>query len=432
MENKFAHISFFYRVYFGFVCFHSDWKRWKDKILSLIAKALSFFPERISGRLFSKIFVDIPPGHGPLVIVSLREQFSRDVDQLEKNTDLRFAKIPNHYVNKILPFYAKKIKKRQTEYQKHLNTDFLDEGVNFFQGILDVASKRGEISCFLSGNIDYWQDAPIKRISKTRNIPFVALVKEHPNIPSNRKNVDERYSAINFNFDGDKALVGGKHTYDFLIHNRLSDPSKIKITGFPRLDYWHPKIYSGNRQRNAITLITFNNKNYRGEDAFEEVLETFLSISESHQYSHEFDFIIKCKDPADYRNIRAKHQKNYSSVIFEYYDNLENILERSFVVIGLNSLAVMESLIAVPNVVIPTWGVKDLDEDLMFFPGKGDFKFVKEAETTKDLEDIFIDWDFFKTIDNFDERVKAINRLVFFDKDTPSSDLVRNELPGRP
>jgi hypothetical protein len=211
---------------------------------------------------------------------------------------------------------------------------------------------------FLTGNFDYWQDVGFKKVAREKSIPFIVLSREHPVIPSACDIVKARYARADYRFDGDAIAVAGQSTFDVITHSgRICDDHQVRITGLPRYDAWRPvRKDKPLSQRSYITLLTFTS-GYYADETFKDVLISFLKIADSYS-SDDVSFVVKTKDRLDTEKVRAlanSYSAQHNVAISDTID-LFDLLPDSRLIIGYNSLSLVEGLMSGSRIAIPNWG----------------------------------------------------------------------------
>jgi hypothetical protein len=298
--------------------------------------------------------------NNPGVLCVKRNLFDKDIKELRKYAkNLNWLVIGTTQLTNIQNAWTPGKIHGQTVFQKYFTKEYenkWEECKLFAELFLKIAIKRLNIKAVLSANIDYWQDEGLRRACKAISISFLSLAKENYIIPSFIEDLTEYYRGLNFKFTGDGVAVFSNSMKDFLIKSEICEAKKIHVTGAPRLDAWK-RISGGQYVQDSIVLLPYG-KDYglKSELHFMEMLNLFLSFAKKYSDSH-LNFVIKCKNQRYKSELHNKLTKADLEFIKLTVDQpLYELYPRSRLVIGYNTLALLEALLSKTVIAIPQWG----------------------------------------------------------------------------
>jgi hypothetical protein len=288
-----------------------------------------------------------------------RSQFIKDIEELRRFTDLNWVTLN-----------AVKLKTRQEAWvppadreQGYLSTWLKEERgrairpilTAFGTALLEGANRRMRIDAVATANIDYWQDETIKLGCNALGIPFLVLCRENYTIPWTVPWMHEHLAKSRFRFEGAGLAVFSQATKDAFAPG-FDDPEDIWVTGAPRYDRWLELKPLAAAEKNHLSLITFNDPGYMAQNAFGEVAEVFDRVAMADRHP-DLVWLVKCKKKGDRDEIleRLGHGET-PALKFEYDTPLFDLFPRSRIVIGYNSLALVEAMLTDAPVVVPCWG----------------------------------------------------------------------------
>jgi len=311
--------------------------------------------QRIARNLAQEVSWDgVIPGRAT-VLVARRAQFSKDVEQLRHRTNLNFAAISAVKVKKAQEPWVPENLRQQTYF-----TALLDEAPElknrlqkFGRAFLQEASRKTRIDAFMAANFDYWQDEAIKLGCVALGIPFLVLSRENYTIPWTSPWLHRRIADAKFRFNGN-GIACFSHATKIAMSPGVSDPDDIWVTGAPRYDSWLHIAPRPICEKTHITLVTFNLPGYGAQDLFAEVFQQFAETSKT-ALNQRVKWMVKCKKRADYDEISAMVPAP-NNLLLTYDTPLFDVFPISRLVVGYNSLALVEALLTDTPVVIPWWG----------------------------------------------------------------------------
>jgi len=316
--------------------------------------------QREARKLAQEISWDgVKPGRAT-ILVARRAQFSKDVEELRQRTNLNFAAISAVKVKKAQEPWVPEDLRQQTYFAALLreNPDLLNKLEEFGRAFLQEASRKVKINAFMAANFDYWQDEAIKLGCAALGIPFLVLSRENYTIPWTSPWLHQRIADARFRFHG-SGVACFSHATKTAMSPGLADPDDIWVTGAPRYDRWLNIAPRPIGEKTHITLVTFNLPGYAAQDLFSEVLQQFAETAAA-ETDKRVTWLVKCKKRADYEEISAKVPAG-RALSLSYDTPLFEVFPVSRLVIGYNSLALVEALLTDAAVVIPWWGQTKVD-----------------------------------------------------------------------
>lgn len=232
-----------------------------------------------------------------------------------------------------------------------MRKDLTEFGVAF----LTEASNTQRIDAVMAANVDYWQDEALKLACLELNIPFLVLCRENYTIPWTSPWLHRRIADAEFKFEGAGVACFSEAT-KCAIAPGIRDMSDIWVTGAPRYDRWLDLRPLSHEQKTYVSLITFNQPGYGAQDVFKEVLHRFAEAAISSA-NPKIKWLVKCKKRADMQDVQEKLPAHARKrLIFTFGTPLFDLFPKSKLVIGYNSLAIAEAILADAAVVMPWWG----------------------------------------------------------------------------
>lgn len=331
---------------------------------------------KINGRFLEKIiniigpklcayltYCFIEPGElkvGKKNILCLyRESFIKDIKALRRYGDFNYIVVTAGFTRFQKAWLPEKLVE-QTFYQSNIDKYPVatEKSQRYAETLFRLIDRKYNVHGLLTGNFDYWQDHYFKIIAKNNKIPFLVLSREHPIVPKVCEIVKARYVDAKYRFLGDAIAVAGRSTFDVIKQSdTICSEEKIRITGLPRYDDWKAIVKDKPLcERQYITLLTFTS-GYFADDTFKEVLKFFFDLS-GEFVGNGVQFVVKTKDRFDTQKVKKilRNVKNSGRVIVTDKYNLFELLPNSKLIIGYNSLSLVEGLMSGARIAIPNWG----------------------------------------------------------------------------
>lgn len=322
---------------------------------SLITTATRLLGPRLAAQLIARTI-----DYGELdlneqtILCLTRPQFSKDIEQLRRHTTTNWICVKNEFLGHAQKAWLPKQCRVQTHFQKTQggqHQDAWDRCELFAKYLLQEIEQRVSLKGILVGHIDYWQGECLRLAGEKCGISYNVLSREHCYLPIQQETSTEYYST--FNFKGDSVCVMGEQMRNVFTNSKSCRPEQVYVTGAPRFDAWRDGRSTSSTVK-RFTLLSFRASGYQAQELFKNVLQTFLEFSRRPE-NRASSFVVKAKDPADTAAIRAmatSPPRNFS--IDDSFD-MPALLQSSTVVVGFNSLSMVEALMSDAVVVSPFW-----------------------------------------------------------------------------
>lgn len=250
-----------------------------------------------------------------------------------------------------VPIYARG-QKKYAEYLSDPNVHW-DKVFAKAQLLVKALKEQHGVCCLVTANIDYYQDYALKIACQREGIPVVVLLKEYPITLKEELLFEKLYHK--WNSYSDVIAVAGIKAKDPLEKAGVITSSGVVITGLPRLDRYRSIDFDLNVAPSPkITILSFR-EGY-GDDSEEEFFGLSGTIIEVVRNS--CPLLIKAKNTKDGKIISKRLNGLASSLGCENFSVLSGIplydaFASSSVVVGYNSLSVVEALLSRARIFIP-------------------------------------------------------------------------------
>lgn len=377
---------------------------------------------RLAGPRFAARFIvgradfgDYVPGR-PTVVALTRPLFSKDLIELRKRTDLNWVYINNEFLGHVQSAWCPPEMRFQTKYQKFRGDRYarawsrLDA---FGDELVQALRSRTPVDAFMTSHIDYWHGEGARLGAKRHGIAFLGLCRENMCLPIQQRTVRDYYKG--FRYEGDSVAVFSEATRRIFIESGACTDDQVAVTGAPRLDIWRD-IDVENVKRDTIVLLSYRDPDYRAPNSFKEVLRQFLEAAQRHAGSG-VRFVVKAKNIADSDEIRGAAGPLERFVEVDHQVPLTSLLPRARLVVGFNSLSVLEAQFCKGRTAVPYWGdAMRPSEELIFDPldpiVSKVIDFPRSSEAFNTLLDDAVGGDL-QNIASIEERNAAIQRVFY-------------------
>ncbi len=193
---------------------------------------------------------------------------------------------------------------------------------------------------FISANVDYHQDEPLRRAGHRLGIPFFVLLKE---TPISREHADWQRGLIAgraVQDRGDHVFVGGPLGSLYAELGSVA-AERLHVTGFPRFDCY--RTLDTSLPLDHVTFFPPNRLHGHSSEAFELLLDAVLGVGRRTGAT----LVLKCKDNRSARDVRdaVSDRVDKSDAVLVTTANPAEPLLRSALVIGSSSTALVEGLL---------------------------------------------------------------------------------------
>ena len=320
------------------------------------------------------------PGR-PSVLCLDRALFRKDLEQLRPRANLNFPTIGVARVKKPQEAWIGPKWRRQTYFGYDLDHRLRaarQHLVAFGKAFLQSVVQTHPIHAVMAANTDYWQDVALQLACRELNIPFLVLSRENYGIKFARETLYDIYEKAHFEYLGKGVAVASETCVACLKQSGSLNDAQITVTGWPRFDAWSDVVPAKDEDRIFITLLSYAAPLYWAQDNFTQVLESFVDAAISYRSRNpdgKYRFVVKMKKPNE-TDIHYEMCPRLREAPVEITADipLPEIAPRSRIVIGYNTLAVLESLLGGGAVVIPCWSdaKRSPDQSLMHYENPQD------------------------------------------------------------
>jgi len=324
----------------------------------------------------------------PTVLCLDRALFRKDLTEMRKRSDLNLVPISVAKIKKPQEAWVPPRWRRQTYITHDLDHDiarFRGGLLAFGRHFLETAQRTHPIDAVLAANADYWQDEALRLACRALGIPFLVLSRENYGIAKARDMVIERHRDARFRYDGAGIAVASGTCVKWYEDVGSAAGARVEATGWPRYDAWLDVKPLPPEQRVFVTLFSYAAPLYWAQQNFKEVLETFVDAAIDYRRRNPdgpYRFVVKMKKPneADIHYEACPRLRDAPVELTEAI-GLPELAPASRILIGFNTLALLEALLGGGAVVIPSWADADrapeqclmhrdvpLDSQVAYFP----------------------------------------------------------------
>jgi hypothetical protein len=309
---------------------------------------------------------ELKPGR-PSVLCLYRPLFAKDLEELRRRTNVNWLYVNNEFLAHVQSAWVPAEMRVEAEYQKtHLPQyePYWAQLERFGVGFLSALHRQWPIDAVMASHIDYWHGEGVRLGARRLGIPFLALCREHMCLPIEQETVRRFFTG--FKWEGDGVAVFGQSTKDIFVNSGACRADQVVVTGPPRLDIWRdvpPRV----EPNNLIILLSYRDPDYRAPRSFLETLRIFRDVAA--RSPDDAVFWVKSKDAKDTEEIRALVGSARRNFVIDHDAPLYELFPRARLVVGFNSLSIVEALLTSARVAIPCWGDADRQrEELIFNP----------------------------------------------------------------
>jgi len=369
-----------------------------------------------------------------------RGLLDKDVVQMIENTNLDFLSLRNTELHRCQYTFIPSEYRKQTYHVETLDDrqswgKVEDFGLRFVRGVLN----KYNIDFILDANIDYWQSYSVRYACKQLNVPFFVLSKENPTTESTKEFYSHLYK--NWKFEGKGIGCPSYHLSQVFEKLGVAGKQELWLTGLPRLDAYRKRGDMELEKAGNVTLLSFSGGNYglKSDSGYFELLASLKSITADLSQKTGCGFLVKCKDGRDYRRHLAHLKRQRSDKLKEnpelsYDSKLRDIFASSRVVIGLNSLSVVEALLSRATIIMPVYLLSQNNKEHFQFDkfserdlnDLGVYRCYDVYHLTKIIEYAFAEGKLLRqeSADRTAGRIELMNEFLFFDQSRSSSAFV--------
>lgn len=288
-----------------------------------------------------------------------RSQFIKDIEELRRLTDINWVTLSSTRLKERQELWVPEADRQQGYFSTWLRTERCGHLRSLLErfgtGLLREAHKVMPVDAVVAANIDYWQDEALKLGCRKLGIPFLVLCRENYTIPWTVPWHHEYLKKTGFRFEGDGLAVFSDATKGAFAPG-FDDANDIWVTGAPRYDRWMSLTPLDESLKTFISLVTFNAPGYQATNTFLEVVAIFDRVARA-ETQNGLTWLVKCKKRGDRRRtLKRIGAVEGSPLDFRFDTPLFELFPRSRVVVGYNSLALIEAMLTDAPVLVPCWG----------------------------------------------------------------------------
>jgi hypothetical protein len=335
------------------------------------------------------------------VLCLSRSIFIEDVKAMaSKSNDIQYFYFNKNLLGMAVERFLPQPELNEKNY--HIDTRY-DEGkeklFTFVSDVFKVLHRHLKFDAVMSGNFGYVDQQEFFRICRLNQIPAIVLYKEGMTVSSFYDTVAEHYKSKMFL--ADKILFYNEDIRKNMMRGNINGlkEEKTASVGIPRLDNYISAPQSKTKHIVFFSFVPNEKFSYMTED--DKILKIAKKRSEDF-HKHVFQFALKHPDwQITVKTKRARHYARYAKeVMRKHYgdgkiknvkitrkDNTTGLIKSASIVVGFNSLTLIEAIMADRLVISPYFG------DL--FEGAWDYfyhfpEFVNYAEDYQALEMIIL------------------------------------------
>jgi hypothetical protein len=387
-----------------------------------------FLPsENTARKLAGKVRVSGPGRSFPTLLCMNRAVLSSDLKAMGTRTALNFATISAAAFEALLSPHVPKGLQEQTFYQKtylQSNPALKQKLKSIVAVFLRETEKYIPFSAVIVANSDYWQDEVLKDVCKEKSIPFIVLCRENYAVKYEQDLLRTRIKKSEFAYGGNAIAVASDMTRDIMLSTGGYEKEAVVTVGWPRFDSWLNVKQASINERPFITLVSYQQKNYLAPRNFEATLREFVKAAKASGKADQF--CIKLKKPAHLRSLLLScPQLLFSGIKIVSKQPLDELLQKSRMVIGYNTTGILEAYLTECAVVVPWWddAVRTVYDCLVVKNSQSDSDTTYFPETPTAFAELIQKSLAGKlaALGSREERIEQFKRFVFFDKNESAS-----------
>lgn len=327
---------------------------------------------RHCGKVIGTLLKPFVRPHEPNVLAVGRELFFKDTEQIENRTGLHFIPWRSGHLGRLQAAWTpKKFHRQGTSLCEPGSKEHpgWKKGEDLIQHIHETLGAK-EVPVIMSANTDYWQETSMRQYCTNKNVLHYVLCRENLIIPHFRNVVITRQRESGLKFHGHVAVFSN-HMKEVFIEGGSCREDQITVTGAPRTDIWQDD--RPEQEKNTVLLLSFRTS--LDPSMFYDAVDRFIEAARDFP---DFNFVVKCKEGrGDYAWMKEKMKEVGAplNVQPEQHCDLRDLMERSKVIIGFNTLALTEALLTDARLMVPAWHDTDAFRDkLMMDPSDSELQ----------------------------------------------------------
>jgi hypothetical protein len=293
-------------------------------------------------------------GSGRAIICFSRELFRKDFAQLVRyDHTYNWIWFDKNYSLFILDRFLPEEFKKQKGYLDSIARypHGWSAAVKYFENIITILErKKLNVACYITGNIDYWQDHAFKVACRKLNIPVLVLQKEFPVTSVSMTSFVEWYR--NTDPIADFVLVAGERAKVALEECGTTRFCGVTVTGLPRFDVWlKDKATADHVRSNEVLIVSF--RTGYGANSEEFFFETCFLTQKAVRGMSPITIKAKNEKDAEYIERFLKKRKYLGTFNVVWKEDLALYLKKSSIIITQNSLGTIEALFTRAIIIFP-------------------------------------------------------------------------------
>ena len=323
----------------------------------IIAAVMLIYTKRLTSKLKTKI--NILPSKNYRVLAFDRPQFRNDLIEINKRTDIEVMYFPMLMYSTFFRSFSPGYLKNQLKYHTYDSPEELKHKQALYKAcknVLPLLLKKLNIAAIISGNTDYGLEQPWMDVGRKFNIPWVSVVKEGMSTDYGFSWTVDHYSDERLRFKGNKITVMCERRKNAMVQAGVAKEEDIIITGLPRTDLVFETVngmsLKKSNKENWVLLFAFNNEPL--PILWNDTLSVFTELAENLT-NKKLKFVIKTKDISDQEEMQSdlKRLKLSKSLIVSNKISFQEIVEKSILIIGYRSTAIVELMATDIPIIIP-------------------------------------------------------------------------------
>ena len=312
----------------------------------------------------------------PHVLCFNRLRFALDVEQLQKSGRLNYSTLDNGLFNALLDSVTEPHlddqELLQSFYPANQSPHILQHKAHcarLAELLISHINAVRPVQALLFANMDYRQNWPLEEVCAPRGIKTLCLSREHYVSEYLRSRKKRIFRDSGFKYRGDGIALFGDCSVPVFTDPGVCPQDKLFVTGAPRMDVWRNPPDEAPRKYPHMTLLSFSGGMYNASKSYPEALAVFAKISRHWWYGRGKKFIVKCKSTAERNSVHRLLEKMPGNKIHIKLGEIFEVLRHSRLVVGINSLALIEALLSDAVVAVPFWGdARQTPEQMVMSP----------------------------------------------------------------
>ncbi len=302
----------------------------------------------------------------PNVLAVGRELFFKDTEQVENRTGLHFIPWRSGHLGRLQAAWTPEaFRKQGTSLSEPGSREHpgWGKGEELIQSIHETLGTK-QVPIIMSANTDYWQETSTRQYCTDNDVLHYVLCRENLIIPHFRDIVISRQRESGIKFHGHVAVFSN-HMKEVFLEGGSCREDQITVTGAPRTDIWQDERPA--QEKDMVLFLSFRTS--LDPDMFNDAVGRFIEAAREFP---DLNFVVKCKEGrGDYAWMQQKMKETDAppNLRPEQHGDLRDLMERSKVIIGFNTLALTEAMLTEARLIVPAWhDTEAFREKLMMDP----------------------------------------------------------------